>query len=138
MSGSATIRCRRENGSTLLVEVAGAITEADGVELASVVQAELGPAGRIDGIIFDLRKLTGCELLGRARLCELQAWLKGRARRTAYLTATPRFRGMTLIVIHTSEDENASTFVTREQADEWLAASQDRAAVHARIVGGAR
>ncbi len=137
MNDRSDIRCQRDGLGHLVVQVIGALTEAEAMELAETVQRELGN-GRCETVLFDLRKLTHCELLGRARLCDLQVVLKTKVRRTAYVTATPRFRGMTHIIIHTAEDENAGTFVTREQADEWLAARESRAVKHARVVGSAR
>ncbi len=130
-----TIVAKREGAGLLVVTVAGVLDADSGKTLDASVRAELA-MGPIERVLVDLRGLTNCELLGRAALTDLQTWLRSRVKRTAYVTATPRFRGMTHIVIHNALDENAATFVQRAEADAWLGASELRQVVHARVLGG--
>lgn len=134
MSDAAQIIAKREAAGLLVVTVAGVLDGDTGRQLDTSVRAEV-EAASVDRVLVDLRGLTNCELLGRAALTDLQTWLRSKVKRTAYVTSTPRFRGMTHIVIHNALDENAGTFVQREEADAWLGASELRNVVHARVLG---
>lgn len=108
----------------VVVAVEGVLDEAAGKELSSKVEGEIGKG--VSEFLLDLRGLTDCRLLGRTALRELQAKLHQQKARTAYLTATPRLRGMTLIVINGSGDPRAATFVVEDEAYEWLSSEVDR------------
>lgn len=59
-------------------------------------------------------------------LAALQRHLGGVARRTAYVTSRPLFRGVALWICHSAPDSNARTFPNLEAAMAWLTSSEAR------------
>lgn len=104
----------------LIVEVRVDLEEENASQLREATTAFLHGEPRITGVVIDVRAVRECRLLARAELGELQAHLKHKVRRTAWLTGTSRMRGMALVVVHAANDPNANVFVSLDQAKAWL------------------
>ncbi len=125
-SVSFEVKVLSPSPTRVVVRVAGVLDEHTGAELSEKVGAQLERG--VTHVLLDLRGLTDCKILGRQALRQLQGTLLEAGARTAYLTGSPRMRGMTLMVINGSKDPYAATFVNPPEADDWLESEVDRRA----------
>ena len=117
----------RENDATLTVSLRGELDEVQAQALAAELHQRLnGTAPGVFAIVFDLDQLRRCSVEGRAVLAELQRYLGGLIRRTAYITNRPLIRGVALWICHSAPDSNARAFANLDAAEVWLAASEAR------------
>lgn len=77
-------------------------------------------------LLFDLNEMRRCSVGAREVLAGLQRHVGGLARRTAWVTNRPIFRGIALWVCHCAPDSNARTFPTAAHANGWLESSGAR------------
>lgn len=110
----------------LEIELSGRIDEAEAERFLAELRDELGSFKSRPLVVIDLERLVDSTILARAKLVEAQVLLGERAKRTAWISKRPRFRGLALLVCHGSEDPNAKVLPTRAQAEQWLASSFDR------------
>jgi hypothetical protein len=109
------------------ITLLGAFDEPDALELERQLTQDRG--GARSSVFFDLRQLESCTILARSVLARIQKDVVApSARRTAYVADRSLFRGLALWITHVSEDENAKTVATDEQAQEWLSSSASRVA----------
>ncbi len=80
-------------------------------------------------LLFDLNELKRCSVGAREVLAGLQRHVGGLARRTAWVTNRPIFRGIALWVCHCAPDSNARTFPSIAAANRWLESSVAREVV---------
>lgn len=116
-----------ENDTTLMIALHGDFDEAQakGLDLALRERMTRITPGVL-AVVFDLNALQRCSVEGRAMLAELQRYLGEVARRTAYVTNRPLFRGVALWICHSAPDANARAFPSADAATGWLAASEGR------------
>jgi hypothetical protein len=77
-------------------------------------------------VLIDMKEVTGCDVAARTALIGVQATLRKRAARTAYLADQPRFRGLALWVAHLAGDAGAKAVPTQVAADAWLGMTEGR------------
>jgi anti-anti-sigma regulatory factor len=114
------------DGGRLVVTLRGELDEPTAQRLAQALRDKTAAAtpGAYD-VVFDLNGLRRCSVEARGVLADLQRYLGGCTRRTAYVTNRPIFRGLALWVCHTAPDSNARTFPSLGHAKTWMS-SQDR------------
>lgn len=122
----------------LVIEVRADLEEENASQLREATAVFLHGEPGITGVVIDVRAVRECRLLARAELGELQAHLKYKVRRTAWLTGTPRMRGMALVVVHAANDPNANVFVSLDQARAWLSDTISRTDSQAKRLAGVR
>jgi len=116
-----------ESDATITVSLRGDFDEAQAKALDRAVRGRM--SGAVPGahvFVFDLDGLRRCSVEGREVLAALQRHLGGVARRTAYVTSRPLFRGVALWICHSAPDSNARTFPNLGAAMAWLASSEAR------------
>jgi len=127
---SGTTWSLSESDATITVSLRG---DFDGSQAKGLDEAIRGRmSGAVPGahvFVFDLDGLRRCSVEGREVLAALQRHLGGVARRTAYVTGRPLFRGVALWICHSAPDSNARTFPSLETAVAWLTSSEARGAV---------
>lgn len=117
----------RERDGTITISLHGDLDEVQAQALDAAVHERLtGTAPGVYAIVFDLDELRRCSVEGRAVLAELQRYLGGVIRRTAYVTNRPLFRGVALWICHSAPDANARAFPSLGAAEAWLASSEAR------------
>ena len=105
MSTPFTIQSTAER---VTVRLAGRLDEPEAASLYEAMGAALTKLGTRPFVVLDLTGLTGSTILARAKLTDLQEFLAVSAKRTAWISNKPRFRGMALMVCHASADPNAA------------------------------
>lgn len=119
-----------EHDATLRVALHGDFDEAAARGLDAEIRARMTrTAPGSYAVVFDLNGLRRCSVEGRAILAELQRHLGGIARRTAYVTNRPLFRGVALWICHSAPDANARAFPSTGSAAAWLDSSEARGEV---------
>ena len=119
-----------ERDATITVSLHGDFDETQAKGLEAAVRGRM--SGAVPGahvFIFDLDGLRRCSVEGREVLASLQRHLGGVARRTAYVTSRPLFRGVALWICHSAPDSNARTFPGLAAATAWLTSSEARGEV---------
>jgi len=117
----------RESDATITISLRGDFGEVEAKALDAGLRERLGgTAPGVHVLVFDLDGLRRCSVEGRAVLAELQRYLGGVARRTAYVTNRPLFRGVALWICHSATDANARAFPTLAAATAWLTSSEAR------------
>jgi hypothetical protein len=117
----------RESDATITVSLRGDFDDTQAQALATALRERLtGTAPGVFVVVFDLDELRRCSVEARSVLAELQRHLGGVARRTAYVTNRPLFRGVALWICHSAPDANARTFPVLAAAAAWLASSEAR------------
>ncbi len=91
-------------------------------ELKEMLAGEPGP----ETILFDLSGVERCDIAARQEMVAIQRFIATRGSRTAYLASRPRIRGITLWIVHVSQDGNARPIVTLDEAKDWLEQEIDR------------
>jgi len=122
----------------LLIEVRADLEEENACQLREAIAAFLDNEPGISRVVIDLRAVKECRLLARAELGELQAHLKNKVQRTAWLAGTSRMRGMALVVVHAANDPNANVFVSPDQAKSWLTDTVSRTDSQAKRLAAVR
>ncbi|MEZ4384451.1 MAG: hypothetical protein R3A79_24190 [Nannocystaceae bacterium] len=114
-------------GGRLSVNLRGELDEPAAQRLSQALRDMTAAAtpGAYD-VVFDLNGLRRCSVEARGVLAELQRYLGGCTRRTAYVTNRPIFRGLALWVCHTAPDSNARTFPSLGHAKSWMNSSESR------------
>ncbi len=77
-------------------------------------------------VLFDLTEVERCEIAARQEMVAIQRFIATQGSRTAYLASRPRIRGITLWIVHISQDGNARPIVTLDEAEDWLGQEIDR------------
>ncbi|HGG56497.1 MAG TPA: hypothetical protein ENK31_01740, partial [Nannocystis exedens] len=77
-------------------------------------------------VLFDLTEVERCDIAARQEMVGIQRFIATQGCRTAYLASRPRIRGITLWIVHISEDGNARPIVTLDEAEDWLGQESDR------------
>lgn len=117
----------RESDGTITVSLRGDLDEGQAQGLETALRERLsGTSPGVFAAVFDLDALRRCSVEGRAVLAELQRYLGGVIRRTAYVTNRPLFRGVALWICHSAPDGNARTFPNLAMAEAWLGSSENR------------
>lgn len=120
----------RESDATITVSLYGELDESRAQTLDAELRERLTVATPgAYAMTFDLGELRRCSVEGRAVLAELQRYLGGVIRRTAYVTNRPLIRGVALWICHSAPDANARAFPTHDAAAAWLSSSEARGAV---------
>jgi anti-anti-sigma regulatory factor len=115
------------DGGRLVVTLRGELDEPTAQRLAQALRDKTAAAtpGAYD-VVFDLNGLRRCSVEARGVLADLQRYLGGCTRRTAYVTNRPIFRGLALWVCHTAPDSNARTFPSLGHAKTWMNSQERR------------
>lgn len=116
----------RSTDDRLTVQLVGKFDEPEAAALYQAMGAALTKLGTRPFVVLDLTGVTGSTILARAKLTDLQEFLAVRAKRTAWISNKPRFRGMALMVCHASADPNAKVVPNAELAEKWLGSDFDR------------
>jgi ABC-type transporter Mla MlaB component len=117
----------RESDATITISLCGELDESQAQTLAAELRERLtSVTPGTYAIVFDLDELRRCSVEGRAVLAELQRYLGGVIRRTAYVTNRPLIRGVALWICHSAPDANARAFPTHDAAAAWLSSSEAR------------
>ncbi|MEZ4450939.1 MAG: STAS domain-containing protein [Nannocystaceae bacterium] len=117
----------QESDNTITVALGGDFDEAVARSLDAALRERMTrTTPGTYSVVFDLNGLRRCSVEGRAILAELQRHLGGIARRTAYVTNRPLFRGVALWICHSAPDANARTFPSTGHANAWLESSDNR------------
>lgn len=125
MAGSRHEISKNEDGR-IEVRLEGSLTldrvQAVAADLQQLLVDHEGPLA----LLFDLMEVRRCELKAREELVKIQRTLAARNFRTVYLADRPRIRGITLWVVHFSEDGNARIVVNQHEAEDWLQLDVER------------
>jgi len=124
---SGTTWSLSESDATITVSLRGDFEGSQAKGLDEAIRGRM--RGAVPGahvFVFDLDGLRRCSVEGREVLAALQRHLGGVARRTAYVTSRPLFRGVALWICHSAPDSNARTFPNLEAAMAWLTSSEAR------------
>lgn len=111
----------------LRVVLRGDLDEASAARLELTLRdrlAAVAPGSQV--ILFDLGDLRRCSVGAREVLSRAQRHIGGLARRTAWVTDRPIFRGLALWVCHSAPDSNARAFATDADASGWLGSDDAR------------
>lgn len=120
----------REEGDKIVVELRGDLDEPGARELERALAEQLrdhAPGSRV--VLFDLNQLRRCNVEAREVLARIQRSLGGVARRSAWITKRPIFRGLALWICHHAPDSNARSFPSEADAERWLGSNEAREAV---------
>lgn len=71
-------------------------------------------------LLMDLCDLKDCENEAREPFAALQRHMAKKVKRTAYVSDTARFRGLSLWVVRIADDDHAKVVATDTQAKAWL------------------
>jgi len=118
--GSFSHEIERDGDGRVVVQLVGAMGGAEikilSADLMEYLDGDEGP----EGILFDLSEVEACDLAARQEMVEVQRLIAARGSRTAYLASRPRIRGVTLWIVHISQDGNARPIVSADEAEDWL------------------
>ncbi len=113
-------RCSIESeGDCYRVTLVGELNEVAAVAITKAVRLQVQRLKR-PKVLIDMEGLERSDLLGRAKLIELQEIIAARQGRTAWISSRARFRGMALVVCHAASDTGAKVVSSQEEAMDWL------------------
>ena len=81
---------------------------------------------RVDRLIVDASSVTGCDVLGRGKLADLQEWAKTKLTRSVYVADSARVRGLCLWIVRIAEDNNALVVANHAEVEDWLSGDEGR------------
>ncbi len=110
-------------GDRLDVRLLGRLDETHGREVQETVRGVLKRRD-IRFVVVHLEQLEECTILGRSLLIEMQTDIARWTERSAWISNSPRFRGLALWVIHACSDGNANVAPNEVVADRWLGSRQ--------------
>ncbi len=103
--------------------LAGDFRSNDARDLHQEVVAQNGKPKQV---VVDMRQLTGCETEARDVFVAIHKLWSKRADRIVYLATEPRFRGLSLWIMHMAGDDRAKAVGSEAQLETWMRGSSGR------------
>ena len=110
-----------ERGKRLVASWWGDWDEAAAMSFAHRIREFVDrPRDAAPALVVDARQMSGCKILARGALADLQNEMRDKLRNSVYVASTPAMRGVCLWIVKVGEDPKAKVVDRIEQVEDCL------------------